>query len=151
MPHQLVRVPILAALTLAVGAAGALGRIAPGATYRGRTAQGIAVRLGPAGRGGRAFRYRARMRCSDRSTFLDVYFTDYVQVRRGRFGSRVTSSGGAVKTAVTGALRGATARGTVRIIERYSELPDAHGDTPLAPDGAIVCDSGIVRWRASAR
>ena len=90
------------------------------------------------------------MRCSDRSTFLDAYFTDYVRVRRGRFDSRVRSSAGAVKTTVTGRLLGTTARGTIRIVERYSELPDANGDTPLAPDGAIVCDSGVVRWRASA-
>jgi hypothetical protein len=139
---------MLAALILAVGATGAFARDTPSGAYRGRTAQGIAVRLGPAGRDGRAFRYRARMRCSDRSSFLDAYFTDYVQVRQGRFDSRDSSSGGAVKTTVTGKLSGTTASGTIRIVERYSELPDANGDTPLAPDGAIVCDSGVVHWRA---
>ncbi|HEY1592907.1 MAG TPA: hypothetical protein VGF81_14020 [Solirubrobacteraceae bacterium] len=149
MPHRLHRIPILAALIVAVGGAGGLARVTASAAYRGRTAQGIAVRLGPAGRDGRAFRYRARMRCSDRSTFLDAYFTDYVRVRRGHFDSRVRSPG-AVKTTVTGRLLGTTARGTIRIVEHYSELPDANGDTPLAPDGAIVCDSGVVRWRASA-
>ncbi len=148
MPRSLFRIGILAALLVAVGAAGALARVTASAGYRGRSTQGIAVRLGPAGRDGRAFRYRARMRCSDRSTFLDAYFTDYVRVRRGRFASRTSTSGGAVKTTVTGALAGATASGTIRIVERYSELPDANGDTPLAPDGAIVCDSGVVRWRA---
>jgi hypothetical protein len=148
MAHSLHRISMLAALIGAVGAAGALARDAPNGTYRGRTAQGIAVRLAPAGRDVRAFRYRARMNCSDRSTFLDAYFTDYVRVRQGRFDSRVSSSGGAVKTTVTGRLLGTTARGTIRIVERYSELPDANGDTPLAPDGAIVCDSGLVRWRA---
>jgi hypothetical protein len=151
MAQQPLRITIVAALTLAVGAAGASARSAGSATYRGRSAQGIAIRLGPAGRDGRAFRYRARMRCSDGSTFLDAYFTDYVRVRRGRFDSRVTTSAGAVKTAVAGTLLGVRARGTVRIVERYSEVPDANGDTPLAPDGAIVCDSGVVRWRAVSR
>jgi hypothetical protein len=158
MPRSVLRIPMLALVglaigaagTLAVGAAGALARGTASATYRGRSSQGIAVRLGPAGRVGRAFRYRARMRCSDHSAFLDTYFTDYVRVQRGRFASRVTSSGGAVRTAVTGGLMGATASGTIRIVERYSELPDANGDTPLAPDGAIVCDSGVVHWRAGA-
>jgi hypothetical protein len=148
MRQTVVRVTILAALTLALGTAGAIARPAANATYRGRSAQGIAVRLGSTGRDGRAFRYRARMRCSDGSTFLDAYFTDYVRVRRGRFDSRVTTSAGAVKTVVTGTLLGARAHGTIRIVERYSEVPDPNGDTPLAPDGAIVCDSGVVRWRA---
>ena len=151
MSHARIQMPIVVGLTLAVCAAGALAHVAPGHAYRGRTTQRIAVRLGAPGPDGRAFRYRARMRCSDRSTFLDDYFTDYVRVRRGRFSSRVTSSGGAVKTAVTGTLLGASARGTIRIVERYSEIPDAGGNTPLAPGGAIVCDSGFVRWRASAR
>src|SRR5215469_9528040 len=106
MSHSTLRITILTALVVAVGATGALARSAADSAYRGRTAQGITVRLGPTGRDGRAFRYRARMRCSDGSTFLDDYFTDDVSVRRGRFASRVTSSGGAVKTAVTGRLVG---------------------------------------------
>ena len=96
------------------------------------------------------FRYRAGMRCSDGSTFLDDYFTDDVRVRNGRFSSRVSSSGGAVCTQVAGTLRGRQARGTIRIVERYSERPDAQGATPLAADGAIVCDSRVVRWSATA-
>ena len=88
------------------------------------------------------------MRCSDRSTFLDAYFTDYVRRPARPVREPHSTSGGAVKTVVTGTLLGASARGTIRIVERYSELPDANGDTPLAPDGAIVCDSGVVRWRA---
>ena len=49
---------------------------------------------------------------------------------------------------LTGVVRGATARGTIRITERYSEVPDSHGDTPLNADGGILCDSGTVGWRA---
>jgi hypothetical protein len=38
----------------------------------------------------------------------------------------------------------------VPIVERFSEVKDSDGDTPLAADGASVCDSGTVRWSASA-
>jgi hypothetical protein len=56
-----------------------------------------------------------------------------------------------VLTTVTGTLHGRRARGTIRIVERYSESPDSHGDTPLNADGAIVCDSDVVRWSAATR
>jgi len=148
------RVIVFAAAALATslcGVAVAAPRSAtPVGGYRGRTTQGIAVQLGPQRAAGRAFRYRARMRCSDGSTFLDSYFTDDVQVRHGSFSSHVSSSGGAVRTSVTGKVGKTRARGTIRIIERYSEIPDAQGDTPLDPNGAIVCDSHVVRWSATA-
>jgi hypothetical protein len=120
------------------------------ATYRGRTAQRIAVQLGPQRSFGRAFRYRARMSCSDGSKFLDSYFTDDVVVRHNRFSTRVSSSGGAVLTKVTGTLKQDSAHGTIRIVERYSEIPTPQGDTPLSADGAIVCDSHTVGWQATA-
>jgi hypothetical protein len=118
--------------------------------YSGKTSQGIAVRLAQAGAGGRWFRYRAKMTCNDGSTFLDDYFSDQVTVKNNRFSVSNSSSAGAVRTKVTGTLSGIHASGTIRIIERYSELPNANGDTPLAANGAIVCDSGTVRWTATA-
>jgi hypothetical protein len=146
---------VLAAVGAAVGLLATAALAArPGGessmSFRGRTAQGITVRLGPRRAFRRAFRYQARMRCSDGSTFLDRAFTDDVTVRRNRFSSRFSSSGGAVLTRVTGVLRPPRARGTIRIIERYSEIPDPHGDTPLSPDGGILCDSRVVRWTARA-
>jgi hypothetical protein len=118
--------------------------------FRGHTAQGMTVRLGRERSRTWAFRYQARMRCSDGSTFNDDPFTDTVIVRRGRFSERVNTSRGAVSTRVTGTLHGRTAKGTVRISERYSEVPAANGDTPLDPNGGILCDSGTVRWTAHA-
>jgi hypothetical protein len=141
----------LASVTLVATAVAAPAGNGRAATYRGHTAQGIAIRLGPQRAVGRAFRYRARMSCSDGSTFLDEYFTDDVRVRHDRFASRVSSSRGAVITWVTGRLSPTKARGTIRIVERYSEIPDSQGDTPLAANGAIVCDSHVVRWTATAR
>src|SRR5947209_18537651 len=123
---------LLALVAVGSGASSvAASTAAPGAdrTYRGRTAQGIAIRLGPERSAGRAVRYRARLACSDGSSFLDRYFTDDVRVRDGRFSSRFTSDGGAVLTHVKGTLRGLGARGTIRIEERYSEVPDSRGDT----------------------
>ena len=150
------RVRLIAALLALVAspspavASVALASNTPG-VFRGRTAQGIQVRLGPLRLSTRAFRYQARMACSDGSTFLDDPFTDQVRVRHGRFASRFVSSGGAVVTTVTGTLRGRRARGTIRIVERYSEIPNPDGTTPLAADGGILCDSQTVHWTATAR
>jgi hypothetical protein len=153
-PPSVGRAALLVAVvagTLAATAAAAPAVNYAHATYRGRTAQGIAVQLGPQRSFGRAFRYRARMSCSDGSKFLDSYFTDDITVRHNRFSTRVSSSGGAVITKVTGTLQQNRAHGTVRIVERYSEIPTPQGDTPLSADGAIVCDSHAVRWNATAR
>ena len=54
-------------------------------------------------------------------------------------------------TTVTGTLRGRRAQGTIRIVERYSEVANPDGTTPLAADGGILCDSRTVRWNATAR
>jgi hypothetical protein len=150
-PH-VVRVLLFAGLAcalLATGALAAVSAVSKGA-YRGKTKQGIAIRLGRTTSAGRAFRYRARMSCSDGTTFLDDYFTDDVAIRHNRFRSHVSSDGGAVLTWVTGTFHGLKARGTVRIEERYSEAADPQGNTPLSPAGAIVCDSHVVHWTATA-
>lgn len=144
---------IIAAAVTGSLAQGAAASHFPGyiGAYRGRSAQGIAVQLGPRRSSGRTFRYRARMTCTDGSTFLDDYFSDQVRIRRGRFSSRVSSTGGAILTIVTGTLHGLQARGTIHIIERYSEIADPMGNTPLAADGAIVCDSQLVHWTATGQ
>ena len=54
-----------------------------GAAFAGRTAQGMGVRLGRPHAGSRAFRYQARLSCSDDSTFTDAPFTDQVRVQGG--------------------------------------------------------------------
>ncbi len=139
----------LALMTAAAGTAVAAATVEASSVYRGRTAQGIAIRLGAQKDSARWFRYRARMSCNDGSSFLDDYFSDDVTVRNDRFSVSYTSHAGAVSTKVTGLLSGERATGTIRIIERYSE--DAvDGVTPLAANGAIICDSKSVRWSAKA-
>ena len=108
----------------------------------------MAVRLGPLHGRLRAFRYQARLRCSDGSTFTDVPFTDQVRLRGDRFSLSRWTDARAVHVIVTGVVRERRAHGTVRITERYSEVPDAHGDTPLDANGGILCDSRTVGWRA---
>jgi hypothetical protein len=147
MPRRVLILAMIASLTL-VGVAFGATKVKADGAYHGKSAQGIAVSLAASKGGGRAFRYRAKMRCNDGSTYLDDYFTDVVTVRRNRFSVSYTSDAGAVTTKVTGALSGTHAKGTIRIIERFSEVKDPSGDTPLAADGAIVCDSGTVRWSA---
>ena len=140
----------ITSLTVIATAAGAAPTTTYG-TYRGKTAQGLKVRLGPSSNAGdRWFRYRARMSCNDGSKFLDDYFSDDVKVSHNRFSMSYTSNRGAVLTKVTGSLSGAFAGGTVRIVERFSEVKNSSGDTPLAANGAIVCDSGTVHWTARA-
>ena len=141
-------------LTLLTGLAGAGTAVAattvkPGYVYTGKTAQGIPVRLAQAIHNARSFRYRAKLTCNDGSTYLDDFFSDDVTVTHNRFTSSYTSDAGAVSTKVTGTLNGAAATGTVRIIERFSEIA-VNGTTPLAADGAIICDSKSVRWTAKA-
>jgi hypothetical protein len=116
--------------------------------FRGKTSQRMGVRLANERSQAWVFRYQARMRCSDGSTFTDDPFADTVIVRRGRFSERVTTSHGAVSTRVAGTVGRRVATGTIRISERYSEVPTANGDTPLDPNGGILCDSGTVRWTA---
>jgi hypothetical protein len=141
---------VIASLTAAGVAVGATKGKTYG-TYHGKSTQGIVVSLAAASRNGaRSFRYRAKMKCNDGSTFLDDYFTDVVTIRHDRFSVSYTSNAGAVTTKVTGTLLAGHATGTIRIVERFSEVKDSNGDTPLAADGAIVCDSGTVRWTARA-
>jgi len=141
---------LITAAVLLLGAASAWAATTVKHSYRytGKTSQGIAIRLAQQTGGGRWFRYRAQLKCNDGSTFLDDYFSDQVSVKNNRFSDAYSSSAGAVTTKVTGALSGTHASGTIRIIEHYSEVPDANGDTPLAANGAIICDSGTVHWTA---
>ncbi len=147
MRRTILLLTCLALLTVTAGAVAAV--VKPSYVYRGKTAQGIPVRLAAQVKGARWFRYRAKMTCNDGSTYLDDYFSDDVTVKHNHFNVFYSSNAGAVTTRVTGTLSGATASGTVRIVERFSE--DAvNGVTPLAANGAIVCDSETVKWSAKA-
>lgn len=142
---------LAAAIALTAPTAVAVAASAPppaGAVFTGTTAQRMAVRLGPQHGKLRAFRYQARLRCSDDSTFTDAPFTDLVRLRGGRFSLSRWTDAHAVHVILTGVVRGHSAHGTIRITERYSEVPDAHGDTPLDANGGIFCDSRTVGWRA---
>jgi hypothetical protein len=150
MARRVSMIAVIVSLTAVGVAFGAADAKTYGA-YHGKTTQGIAVSLAAASKSGaRWFRYRARMTCNDGSTYLDDYFADDVAVKHDRFSASHTSNAGAVTTKVTGALSGVHAKGTIRIVERFSEVKDPSGDTPLAADGAIVCDSGTVHWTAKA-
>ncbi len=146
------RVVLLSVFAVAIGAppsALAAATVKPAYVYSGKTAQGIAIRLAAQRGSARWFRYRATLTCNDGSTFLDDYFSDDVTVRDNHFSVSDTSNAGAISTQVTGSLSGQRASGTIRIIERYSEVA-VNGVTPLAANGAIVCDSHTVKWSASA-
>jgi hypothetical protein len=150
MLRRILILAVVASLA-AVGVAAGATRAKTYGTYRGKSAQGIGVSLAAATKGGtRSFRYRAKMKCNDGSSFLDDYFTDGVTVKRDRFSVSYTSDAGAVTTKVSGLLSGMHAKGTIRIVERFSEVKDSNGDTPLSADGSIVCDSGTVHWTARA-
>lgn len=118
------------------------------AVFVGKTAQAKAVRLGPLRGKVRPFRYQARLSCSDDSTFTDNPFTDLVRLRRGHFSLSRWTDAHAVHVLLNGVISGRNAHGTIRITERYSEVPDAHGDTPLNANGGILCDSGTITWQA---
>ena len=122
-----------------------------GSAYRGKSAQGIAVTLSAPRALARTFRYRASMKCTDGTTWLDDYFTDRVIVRGDRFSSHHSSERGAIVTTVTGTLAGKQARGTIRILERFSATPTPTGVTPLSGTGTIRCQSPTVPWHAVAR
>jgi hypothetical protein len=91
------------------------------------------------------------MKCTDGTTWLDDYFTDRVTVRGNRFSSHHSADRGAIVTTVTGTLAGKQARGTMRILERFSATPTSGGVTPLSGTGAIRCQSPTVHWRAAVR
>jgi hypothetical protein len=148
MRRSILTLTLLAVLA-AAGTALATTTVKPSYVYVGKTAQGIPVRLAKAVKNTRYFRYRAKMTCSDGSTYLDDFFSDDVTVTHNHFVDAYTSNAGAVTTRVTGTLKGTRATGTVRIIERFSEIA-VNGTTPLAANGAIVCDSKTVKWSAKA-
>ena len=147
--RALILTTVLVLMAALAGTALAATTVQPSYVYTGKTTQGIAIRLAAQKDSARWFRYRAKMTCSDGSTFLDDYFSDDVTVKNNRFSESYSSSRGAVSTKVSGTLSGKAASGTVRIIERFSETA-VNGVTPLSPTGAIVCDSKSVKWRATA-
>ncbi|MDQ6804313.1 MAG: hypothetical protein M3065_04975 [Actinomycetota bacterium] len=117
--------------------------------YRGKTLQDIPLTLtAPAGTQ-RTFRYRAKLTCSDGTSWLEDYFTDRVTVRAGRFSSHHSSDRGAIVTTVTGQLAGKRASGTINILERFSPLLTAGGVTPVSRTGTIRCRSATLRWNAA--
>jgi len=145
----LVVVAALAAAAPALAAPSPLGPGGVDSAYRGRTAQGIVVTLSAPLGSERTFRYRAKMKCTDGTTWLDDYFTDRVTVRAGRFSSRHRADRGAIATVVTGKLVGKRASGTIAIVERFSATPTEGGITPLSGTGAIRCESATVHWGAA--
>jgi hypothetical protein len=147
--RALILATLLALLTALAPTALAGSPVKPAYVYVGKTRQGIAVRLAAQTGSTRWFRYRATLTCNDGSTFTDDYFSDDVPVKHNRFTVADSSNGGAITTRVTGTLTGTRASGTLRIIERYSEVA-VNGVTPLDADGAIVCDSRSIPWSARA-
>ena len=137
-----------AALMVGLSAGAASGRATSGRALHGRTGQGLSVTLGRPSGGVRSFSYRARLDCSDGTSFTEGRFADDVRPRRGAFRVRHASDGGATQTTVAGRIRGNRAGGTLRIVERYGTGLDASGAAPLDPRGPVTCTSGTVRWTA---
>lgn len=150
-----------AAMALALGApALASGTGAP-RTFSGKGPNGLAVSLSRPYASTRNhrhpvavrhFRYQANLRCSDGTTFADKRFADDVKIKHGgHFHSRFRSDSGATVTRVTGRIVRRRARGTLSIVEHYSDTPNAQGNFPLDPKGTVTCSSGTVHWTARAR
>ena len=143
---------IAASAALMVALSAGAGAPASGSTatraLSGKTRQGFHVTLGRPSRGVRSFSYRARLDCSDGTSFIEGRFADDVRPRRGVFRVRHTSDGGATKTTVAGTIRATRASGTLKIVERYGIGLDPSGAAPLDPRGPVTCTSGLVRWTA---
>jgi hypothetical protein len=135
-------------VALSAGAGAAASGSTSGRALHGKTRQGFHVTLGRPSRGVRSFSYRARLDCSDGTSFIEGRFADDVRPRRGAFRVRHTSDGGATKTTVAGTVRATRASGTLKIVERYGTVLDASGAAPLDPRGPVTCTSGAVRWTA---
>jgi hypothetical protein len=133
---------------LSAGGGAAAGRSTPGRALHGKTRQGFSVTLGRPSRGVRSFSYRARLDCSDGTSFIEGRFADDVRPRRGAFRARHASDRGATKTTVAGVIRASRATGTLKIVERYGTVLDASGAARLDPRGPVTCTSGTVRWTA---
>ena len=133
----------LAATSVAVAAPGRL---------KGKSKQGLAVSLGTLHRDGtRIIRYQAKMSCSDGTTFTDGVISDQVTIRRsGRFSDSWSDSKGAFSTSISGHIVGNSVSGRLRVKERFSDTPDSSGFTPTDPKGSVKCDSGRVKWSATA-
>jgi hypothetical protein len=133
---------------LSTGASAATSGSTSGRALRGKTRQGFHVTLSRPSRGVRSFSYRARLDCSDGTSFIEGRFADDVRPRRGAFRVRHTSDGGATKTTVVGTIGTRRAAGWLKIVERYATRLDASGAAPLDPRGPVTCTSATVRWTA---
>lgn len=148
-PARSRRGPLLASVALSgalVLAPAALGASSSRA-QKGTSSQGLTIKLSKAKSFGRTFSYQAAMHCSDGTTFTDAVFSDDVAVKKGKFKSRYVSDAGAVRTSVSGTVKGNRASGKLRIIEHYSPTANAQGFLPLDAHGSVVCDSGTVTWK----
>jgi hypothetical protein len=143
-----IAVSALLLVGLSAGVGAASGRSTSGRALHGRTSQGLSVTLGRPSRSVRSFSYRARLDCTDGTSFSEGRFADDVRPRRGAFRVRHASDGGATHTTVAGTIGHNAARGTLRIVERYGTGLDASGAAPLDPHGPVTCTSGTVRWTA---
>jgi hypothetical protein len=143
---------IAASAALMVALSAGAGAPASGSTatraLSGKTRQGFHVTLGRPSRGVRSFSYRARLDCSDGTSFIEGRFADDVRPRRGVFRVRHASDGGATKTTVVGTIGTSRAAGWLKIVERYGTGLDASGAAPLDPRGPVTCTSRTVRWTA---
>jgi hypothetical protein len=138
----------LAAVAILAGVGAAASSAFTVRALGGRSAQGLHVTLTRPHSGVRSFSYRARLDCSDGTSFLEDRFADDVRPRRGKFSVHHTSDRGATRTAVAGVIHGNHARGTLRVVERFAASLDPSGATRLDPHGAVTCSSGTVRWSA---
>jgi len=150
-----------AAMALALGAPALASGTGGRRTFTGKGPNGLAVSLSRPYSSTRHahhrvairhFRYQVTLRCSDGTIFADKRFADDVKVKHGgHFRSRFRSDRGATVTRVTGRIVRRRAHGTLSITEHYSTTPDAQGNFPLDPNGAVTCSSGTVHWKARAR
>jgi hypothetical protein len=145
---RIIALGALLVVGVSLGSGAASGAPASGRALHGKTRQGLSVTLGRPSRGVRSFSYRARLDCSDGTSFTEGRFSDDVRPRRGAFRVRHTSDGGATRTTVAGSIRGNHAGGTLKVVEPYGTVLDASGAAPLDPRGPVLCTSGTVRWTA---
>jgi hypothetical protein len=141
---------VASALAVSIPALAAAATAGVTKAYTGKSKQGLPVKLSKPTSGGRRFTYQATMNCSDGTTFTDDPFVDLVTIKNGKFSSRYKSDRGATQTNVRGTIKGKQASGTVKITERYGTTPTSAGNFPLDPKGAVVCQSGAVKWTAKA-
>lgn len=142
MPRIRVTFLVLAAGALLPGLAMAAYHTG---TYRGRTAQRLAISFVAGTRSVTRLTYAVRYRCSTGRSYTGSPLRDSTgyAVHAGRFGGRSRSPSGATVSEVHGRLSSRSASGTVRRtirIDTVHQRPDPAGDE--------TCDSGRVRFTA---